>query len=393
MSSVLFAIFIFLLVAASIYKIVVYRRSKDRSSQRASQPLPIVEKDPYLDIEPLPNFDWKRTPPIRNAPLKPKYHLTMAVEKITLSDIIDMDNTYAERMQVRRQIIAENTDATIRCNKVCEPAVLELHDWIIGTYLPQRFPTMYSLQNINGPHLLNKVSNEHISLHQTDPIQALHNLGAHVDTDFLLLLPSSTAPDGSPLYHLEAFVCCFPSGFSLRKKIGLPLSAIHIPVPGYKAKLEKSMDRFFARLECGKAVERANWAITTNSLLFSEGGNHLYDTGKTTEEVGDDYGKEEVMKQEKLDMQAQIDAQKATVAIENCRLRSERQTLFRLPRSKAVVFSFKTYQYLLEDMKKEGYGEQLAEAIEGLSLGNVPEFQYYKRGVVWGEKVVEFLRS
>ena len=153
------------------------------------------------------------------------------------------------------------------------------------------------------------------------------------------------------------------------------------------------MDRFFARLECGKAVKRANWAITTNSLLFSEGGNHLYDTGTTTEHVGEDYGKEEARKQEKLDMQAQIDAQKATVAIENCRLRSERQTLFRLPRSRAVVFSFKTYQYLLEDMKREGYGEDLAKAIEGLSLGNVPEFQYYKRGVVWGDKVVEFLRS
>ncbi|EME77328.1 uncharacterized protein MYCFIDRAFT_212687 [Pseudocercospora fijiensis CIRAD86] len=381
LSPLLFAISFCLLAVASGYKFLVRRRWR----QISSQPLPPVEKDPYLSIETLPNFDWKTTPPIRNSPLKPKYHLTMAVEKITLSEILDMDNTYAERMQIRRQIMDENTDATIRCNKVCEPAVLELHDWIFGTYLPQRYPTMYELQNTtspSGPHLLNKVTNELIPLHQPSPLQALHTLGAHVDTDLLLLLPSSTAPDGSPLYHLEAFVCCFPSGFSLRKKLGLPLSAIHMPVPGYKTKLEKSMDRFFARLECGSAVKRANWTITTNEPLFSEGGNHLYAT------TGGMKGEEK----EKVSLQARIEEEKAKVVIGDCRLRSERQTLFRLPRSRAVVFGFKTFQYLLEDVKREGYGERLAEAIEGLGLGNVPEIQVYKRGVVWGEKVLEFLR-
>jgi hypothetical protein len=44
----------------------------------------------------------------------------------------------------------------------------------------------------------------------------------------------------------------------MRKKINLTLANIHTPVPGYAAKLEKSMDRFFATLPVGKIVKRIN---------------------------------------------------------------------------------------------------------------------------------------
>lgn len=228
----------------------------------------------------------------------------------------------------------------------------------------------------SSPHrsLYNTANASSISLNPAGPLEALTALGEHVDTDFLLLLPSSQAADGSPIYHLQAFVCCFPSGFSLRNKIGAPLADIHIPVPGYKAKLEKSMDRFFARLECGKAVKRSNWAITTDDVLFKEGGNHFHASSSKDSEA------------------EEIEQQKREVVVENCRIRSERQTLFRLPETKALVFSFKTYQYKLSEAKDEGYAEALAEAIEGLKTGNVPEMNHYKRGTVWAEPVLDFLR-
>ncbi len=73
--------------------------------------------------------------------------------------------------------------------------------------------------------------------------------------------------------------------------------------------------------------------------------------------------------------------------------RSERQTLHRLPESKANVFMFKTYMYPIQQLKEEGYGEDLAQAIDGLREGSVPGMWIYKRGVVWGEKLKEFLRS
>lgn len=269
----------------------------------------------------------------------------------------------------------EHPDATIRCDTSCAPAVLELHDWIFSTYLPKRFPKTYHLTSSPHRSLFNTASASSISLDPASPHDALRALGEHVDTDFLLLLPSSIAADGSPIYHLQAFVCCFPSGFSLRQQLGSPLSDIHIPVPGYKAKLQRSMDRFFAKLECGKAVKRSNWAITTDDALFKEDGNHFHDSSSSSDEVKG------------------IEQQRQEVVIENCRLRSERQTLFRLPSTKAIVFSFKTYQYHLADAKEEGYAEALAEAIEGLQTGNVPEMNHYKRGTVWAEPVLGFLRS
>jgi hypothetical protein len=76
-----------------------------------------------------------------------------------------------------------------------------------------------------------------------------------------------------------------------------------------------------------------------------------------------------------------------------CYLRVELQTLMRLPKTKAILFSFKTYMYPLPDIKAEGNGERLAEAIEGLKKGNAPGMWVYKGSVRWGEKVCQYLRS
>jgi hypothetical protein len=126
------------------------------------------------------------------------------------------------------------------------------------------------------------------------------------------------------------------------------------------------MDRYFDRLEVGKIVLRSNWAITTHSRLFVPSGSHLY---------------------------AGQEADEEDVDIENTHLRSERQTLWRLPKTRAIVFSFKTYLYPLEEIRDEGLGEELAQAIDGLRDGTVPGMHFYKKGVVWGEAVKGFLRS
>lgn len=61
--------------------------------------------------------------------------------------------------------------------------------------------------------------------------------------------------------------------------------------------------------------------------------------------------------------------------------------------TKALVFNFKTYLYSIKDIKDEGLGEELAQAIDGLKEGSVPAMHFYKRGVVWGEAVKAYLRS
>jgi len=54
---------------------------------------------------------------------------------------------------------------------------------------------------------------------------------------------------------------------------------------------------------------------------------------------------------------------------------------------------YKTYLYPLEDIKTEGQGKALADAIDGLSKGNVPAMAKYKGSKIWGEAVCSFLRS
>ncbi|QIW95027.1 hypothetical protein AMS68_000545 [Peltaster fructicola] len=293
----------------------------------------------------------------------------MGLENMNIEELVAIDKTYLERIRHRREIMTGQPAATLACNESSIQAVLELHGWMFQTYLPQRFPAMFDRHK--PARTKNLVTGEEIMSEESDAITALRNLGSHVDTDFLFLLPSSTTEDGLPIYHLEAFVTCFPSGFSTRSKLGKPLAEIHKPVPGYAVKLERSMDRYFAKIT-DKVVKRANWTITTTDDLFIEAGTHLYGGDRNHESIG---------------------RQTEEIVIEDCRLRAERQTLHRLPKSKALVFAFKTYQYHLDDVKAEGDGPALASAIEGLAAGSVPEMHFYKRGVVWGAKVARYLRE
>jgi len=204
----------------------------------------------------------------------------------------------------------------------------------------------------------------------TAPASLLTTLGKTLDEDILFLLPEEDTPEGEePKYVLHAYVACCPSGFNPAHKIGKRLADIHEPVPGYASKLEGSMDRYFAKLEVGKYVKRTNWSITTGTELWAagDGTNHAHE-GDEIEQLTD------------------IDVNKTF-------LRCERQTLHRLPKSNALVFAFKTYLYPIAQIRDEGLGPQLAEAIDGLQGGNVPQMHFYKRGAVWGEAVKRYLRA
>ncbi len=65
-------------------------------------------------------------------------------------------------------------------------------------------------------------------------------------------------------------------------------------------------------------------------------------------------------------------------------LRTELQTVHRLPQTKAILCAFHTSLYPLSAVKEEGLGDDLAQAVEGLREGSVPRMWWYKRAVVWG---------
>ncbi|CBF83819.1 heme-dependent oxidative N-demethylase family protein [Aspergillus nidulans FGSC A4] len=417
---------------------VIYIRRKPNASRNhgVESPSPYPGKEAkqsrfgYPPVTPLPSFNWETTEPLVFRPFKPKFHLTMAITHLDLSDLIPMDKTYLSRLSLREKLLAEHPDVVRGVNihtqnptkneKIRE-ALCEWYAYVMGTYLPERYPTMFRLVDHLGtgnvksekmrkmmieslvtglkapvdPEDLmrfcptNIEDEDDTARTKTQLLYLLDTLGSWIDEDFLILLPSPVPPpsfedhssESDPelksQYHLEAYTTYYPAGFDTRKKLSLSLSAIHAPLPGYKQKLSKSMDRFFERLEVGKAVVRVNWSIMPKGtgLFAAFGGLHNHSPNA-------ERGNEKV---EKLHPES-FDG-------EDTFLRCERQTLHRLPNSKALLFAFHTYTYPLKDVKEEGLGEELAIAIDGLKEGSVPEIHEYKNGPYWGEAVKAFLRS
>ncbi|KAL3477583.1 hypothetical protein BJX99DRAFT_125404 [Aspergillus californicus] len=427
-----------------------YAHPSSESSTSDSQ----LEKDPgnygYPPITPLPgSFDYSTTEPLKLRPFKPRYHLTMAISTLDPSELIPMDKTYKSRLELRKNLLADERIRGIvrgvnlqldspETNRRVREALCEWYAFVMGGYLPTRYPVIFRLlpgsvgkattgepgamleslvTGLKVPIDPVKLMESHSpSAHPTDLsrqtekansnltnekhklLHLLDTLGTWIDEDFLILLPS---PDPSPqlpsqpadpIYHLQAYTTHYPAGFNPSEKLSLPLSTIHAPVPGYKAKLEKSMDRFFARVEVGKFVVRTNWSVMTpgTGLFAGFGGLHDHTPashGNSGEGVvdkdGDADGDEKIGKEIPVEW---FDG-------EDTKLRVERQTLHRLPHSKAIVFGFHTYTYPLQEIKDEGLGEDMAAAIDGLKEGNVPDIYGYKRGPYWAGSVKAFLRS
>jgi hypothetical protein len=164
-----------------------------------------------------------------------------------------MDKNYLSRIRLRRELMAKYPEVIFGATEAAKATIDEFYVWMFGTYLPVRFPRMFRLEG--DDRVLNLVTNESIELNPpSSSIEAMRIIGSHIDEDILFLLPDSDG-DG---YSLQGVVVCFPSGFSSATKLNMKLRDIHKPVPGYKQRLEKSMDRVFQRLEPGRYIKRAN---------------------------------------------------------------------------------------------------------------------------------------
>jgi hypothetical protein len=108
---------------------------------------------------------------------------------------------------------------------------------------------------------------------------------------------------------------CFPSHWRLREKLGRPVGEVHERVPGYESELGSKVDSFLRRLTTGTVVGRRNFTI-----------------------------------HELEDLYAPVRPPASGVPPKEQWLRSERQTLRRLPRSNAVLFTIRTQQTQLKTL-------------------------------------------
>lgn len=170
------------------------------------------------------------------------------------------------------------------------------------------------------------------------PEPGLHPLAAAgrlVQEDLCLLVER----DGAP--HLDAASLCFPSYWRLLDKLGQSMAAVHDPVAHYADELADRVDRFIAALRPDRPVWRRNWSIHDDPVYF------LPDP-TPPRAVDPPYG---------------------------LWLRSERQTLRRLPRTGAVLFTIRTQQVPLAQVaERPDVAQRMAIAIAAWS----PELRAYK---------------
>ncbi|KIW15240.1 hypothetical protein PV08_05285 [Exophiala spinifera] len=313
-------------------------------------------------ITPLEDYDYSNAEPRRVYKFQPKYFMTMGLQNTDINHIIHIDSSYLERLKARRDVAASRPEV-LACLPRGLPAVHEFYTYLVHQWLPQRYPTIFTLFP-DRQVLENKVSGEHLPMTPPkDGRQTLEILNRNLDDDVLFMTPQSDNEEDG--FALNALMWAFPNRSDPRKRLGGSLKDLHQRVPGYKERLEMSMDRYFRKLEVGRVVCRTNWAI---SIKASQTASQLTDKDYLGPVSGD-------------------------VNPAKIYLRCELQTLFRLPVSGARIFIIHEYVYPLQQIKDEGLGPAMIKSIDGLKEGNVPAIWDYKRAPNWSEQVKEFLSA
>lgn len=223
-------------------------------------------------------------------------------------------------------------------------------------YLCERYPERFSLVSSG---IQDSVFQREIPIdsHHQDPILTL---GGIVEEDLLLL---ELDPQGE--YRISSICACFPSHWSIHQKLGQSLAEVHEGVPNLNKNLASKIDTMMHNLPPEHPVTRMNMLVnfdprwsqfpvlvkerpyTTPPLEYSTIGEQLY-------------------------------------------LRNERETIVKLPMTRGVLFTIKTYQTPFSHLP--GWAcSKLADFHEGFD----PDYRdnYRKLSLDEGKMVIEWLRE
>lgn len=215
-------------------------------------------------------------------------HQRMGTRAIDEADWFRIDEHRPAELSLRRRLLADAPDEVLLALDGTDAACVEAAD------------TVQRWLHAHRPDLLV----------DWDPTVAhpLARAGLAVQDDLCLMLPR----DGA--WVLAAALLCFPTYWRLADKAGLTQEAVHAPVPHFAEDLAGKVNLFFDRLAPGRIVGRRNWGFSAHPLLFVPDLEALHSPAAGP---GDGYRPERVW------------------------LRSERQTLRRLPESGAVLFTIR----------------------------------------------------
>lgn len=144
-----------------------------------------------------------------------------------------------------------------------------------------------------------------------------------------------TRHEGEAAYRLTGAAIAFPTDWRLQEKIGRSLPAVHEPIHGYREQLSAGVDNFMNGLAPGQIFGRANWFVVA---------------GKALRYLPADPPQERF---------AHVTPGNAG---ETLIVRSERQTVRRLPETGAIVFTIGVYLAPLGSLSVENVARLAAAA-------------------------------
>jgi hypothetical protein len=157
------------------------------------------------------------------------------------------------------------------------------------------------------------------------------------------------------IYRLVGAAVAFPTDWRPADKLGRPLTALHAPIHGYEEQLATGVDKFMAKLKPGGIYGRCNWFVAPTEALrwVAEPPEHAF---------------------------AHVTAENAG---EMLFVRSERQTLRKLPETGAIVFTIGVYLSPLGSLSPANVA-RLAQ-----SIATVPEPEARRRGTAYFAPALE----
>ncbi|KAG2741684.1 hypothetical protein P692DRAFT_20839847 [Suillus brevipes Sb2] len=431
------------LAAAAIFLTYNFVQSRRNRSSNAAHVSPVTEKDRkvnknrepgdwfaeefvYPDIDPCP-FPLKDVRPVPYRAFRyGEYQITMGIRTMPWSEWIELDSTYSHWQRVRKFRVRTRGHDAVRVLPAREDESVKVQGgaWAakelvyeLAEYLPRRYPSSFRITRLPSGVPAPSIGGVSLAWGQQQPVQTIEALetgekfdlrvlegldGVEMGEEAMRIITGLIQEDVALMiegtdgkYYFQAGAICIPGFWRMRDKIGMALDDIHISgnVPRFKEKLQTSMEKFFKRMPVDKPVIRNNYF-----MQICKPSAHVADN--------DDEPRLDV-EEESIDPE-ELGWSKSTngpedsflhghghsappapyLAPSTIRLRSERQTLRRLPRTGAIVFGIRTYLFKIEDIARErGVADRLASAIRSWP----DDVGVYKGRKMYSEVLLKYL--
>ena len=275
----------------------------------------------------------------------------IGLKPLATADWIDIDDRLAAYLDQKDRLWRERPDEVFAAEAGTSDAQDELLG-LLAEHLPARFPDVYRR---DGDTM--RVAGRAVSLADRPPLLTAARL---VQDDLVLMRRGKTG------WRLAAASLSFPSSWRLAEKFGRPIEEVHGPVPGFGGDTRNAelIARMFDAMRPETPMIRWNWSLYGDDRLF-----HPDSSGPGERRFGN------------------------TARAEHVHLRSERQTLRRLPHSGDIVFTIKIAVDPLETLERHSRGSEIATALIAQLEGLTDEQLAYKGMTTERDRVVARLRE